>query len=182
MQFVTDELLTEAGVDAEIVNVGAADIVAALSRGDVDAAVMFESFYNGAEEALGDDYVEIPISPDLYTGNMLVAVQQSAIDENPEAVQALVDGLVKGADYVEANASDAQEKLISAAPTLTTDYLATVWDNYDFTPELPDALVALMVREGLWVQKQGNAGQGVTVDEDFFTPIVDTTFLDAARN
>lgn len=179
MQFVTNELLDSVKVSAEIVNVAPPDVVAALSRGDVDAAVMFESFYPGAKKALGDKYIEIPIDPATYTGNMVVAVSQKTIDSRPRDVQSLVNGLVKAARITSSDAEGSRRALLdSLGGVITAEYLASVWSDYDYSAVLSDDVRALMVREGLWVQEQGTAGAGLTIDAAFFAPHINSTFLD----
>ncbi len=181
MQFVTDELLRSAKVSAEVVNVAPPDIVAALTRGDVDAAVMFESFYPGAKKALGDKYTEIPVDPVMYTGNMVVAVSQRTIDSRRRDVQALVNGLARAARMTSSDAEGSQRALLDAVGgVLPADYLASVWSDYDYTAALSDDMRVLMVREGLWVQKQRKAGAGLTVDAALFAPHINSTFLDKA--
>jgi NitT/TauT family transport system substrate-binding protein len=178
IQFATDELLAESGINAEIVNVGPADLVSALARGDIDAAVPFESAYPAAQSTLGSDYLEIPIPKDVYTGNMIVAVSTEAATERADAVQALVTGLVQASDKVAEDPAAAQTALVDATGgTLTADYLSGVWDDYDYTPQLSDDLLALMVREGKWVQRQGTIGADLTIDDAYFKKYIDDSFL-----
>lgn len=182
MHFITGEALDSAGVSAEIVNVGPTDIVAAVSRGDVDAGVMFDSFYPAAETALGDDYVEIPVPPSLYTGHMLLVVSHTALTDRRDEVQKLVNGLVDAATIAEAEPAEGQATLLtSIGGSLSPAQLARMWANYDYTPRLDDELTTLLVREADWIQNNQNVGRGVTADTAFFETYVDATLLDEAR-
>lgn len=182
MQFLTDSLLSKNGIKAELTNVGAADIVSALARGDVAAAVMFETNYDVAKQTLGADYVDMPVSADIYTGHQILAVSKKKVDEDPGAVQGLVSGLVKASDKVKSDPETAQSELITATSgTLTKDYLKQVWDKYDYTPGVSAELKSLMTREGKWIQAQGKIGPGLTVNEEFFKPYLNDTFVTNAK-
>jgi NitT/TauT family transport system substrate-binding protein len=114
MHFLADQALDSAGVKATLVNVAPGDVVTALSRGDLDAGVMFESFYPAAKKALGSDYVEIPVSKDIYPGSLVVGVSPQVIKNKPKQVQALVNGLVKASDFIKKNPAAAQQAVSEA--------------------------------------------------------------------
>jgi NitT/TauT family transport system substrate-binding protein len=181
MQFMAEQVLTGAKVKAEMVNVAPPDTVAALARGDVDAAFMFESLYPGAKSALGDNYGEIPVSPEIYTGHMLVATTKKVVTERPQAVELLVKGLVQGTKNLTADPTAAQATLASyVGGAITPEYLASVWSDYAYDAELSPELTELMARQGAWVRDRGLVEGGPTPDVAFFTTHIDGSFLNKA--
>ena len=61
VNFYLDEILAEAGVEAEVVGAAPPDLVPALARGDLDAIVPFPTFYGAAASTLGADYAELRV-------------------------------------------------------------------------------------------------------------------------
>ena len=76
-EFATSVLFAEGGMLAQIVDLAPREIVPALARGDVDAAVMFPSMYAHAKQALGDDYREVVIKG--YTSHFLLATRPEVL-------------------------------------------------------------------------------------------------------
>ena len=63
------------------------------ARGDIDAAIMFPTFFGAAKKTLGDDYREI-IS-DLYVLHMVIAASGNVVEKDPALIEKFVSVLVK---------------------------------------------------------------------------------------
>ncbi len=151
--------LAAAGVSAEIVNVGPADLVPTLVRGDVDAAATFPSFYAGARRALGADIVEIPVRG--YQPTYLLAGSEAFIRTDADAVQRVLRALIRAEAAIAADLPAAQAAVGRVAGRAqTADAIRENWPDYQVRTVLDDALVGLMQRQGAWLVERG-AARGV---------------------
>ena len=158
MNFILDEFLEANSIDAEIVNIGPGDFTTALSNGDIDAGLMFDSFYAPTRQALGDDYTDIAVPADLYTGNMLLVVPDKLLADNPDRVRGLVDALDDATTRMEDDPESAQDTLVSTAGSrLDRDTVRERWQEYNYRPGMDDGLRGLMVREAEWISTQGDS-------------------------
>jgi NitT/TauT family transport system substrate-binding protein len=154
LHFLVLEGLKMDGVTASLVNVGPADMIPALVRGDVDAAATFPSAYQAAKRTLGDQYQEIPI-PGISQNFVLVASNTMAT-EKPEVVKRLLAVLLAGEKLVDADPKETQEASVrygkNAVPLAI---IQASWSSYSFRVQLDKATVDLMAREATWLRDQG---------------------------
>ena len=154
VDFLANLMLTRAGVSAEIVNAGPADLVPALVRGDIDAAVPFPNFYIAAKKTLGDAYREI-VSPDYYM-HFIIAASADALDKRSKTVEQFLAVLVKADQQVAADPSNAQAALARAMHgLLDLEAIKAVQPEYEYRVTLDTGLLDLMVEEGAWIVKRG---------------------------
>ncbi|MCU0537221.1 MAG: ABC transporter substrate-binding protein [Hydrococcus sp. Prado102] len=104
------QVLKEAGLskdDIEIVNLTADSAAAAYQAGKVDIVVTYAPFLQQANEAQKDgriiyDTSKMPAAiVDVYLFN------SKFIDENPQAIQVFVNGIIKGMEFLETNREEA---------------------------------------------------------------------------
>ncbi|ETX27699.1 ABC transporter substrate-binding protein [Roseivivax isoporae] len=177
VHFWLENELKAAGIEAEIVSVGPPDIVPALARGDIFAGAMFPSFYGGAQKTLGEAYREIPISS--YDTHFILVATQEIIDENPDAVTAVLDALIAAEDIVVSDPAASHEAVSRVlGGTLDTDEIAAASASYTFEIGLDDALVDLMVEQGVWINARGSI-KGDVPTRDSIGAYVDDSFLSA---
>lgn len=182
VHFWVENELKDAGVEAEIVSVGPPDIVPALARGDIFAGAMFPSFYGGAKKTLGDRYREIPISS--YNTRFILVAPQDLIDEKPEAVSAVLSALIEAEGIVTTDPAEAYAAVSRVlGGTLKADEVAAASGDYSFKANLDNALIDLMVDEGVWINARGSIKGDVPTKESIGA-YVDSSFLseiDASR-
>ena len=150
-EFATGVMLAEGGVASRIVDIGPAEIVAALARGDVDAAVMFPWLYERAKKTLGEDYREIGIKG--YTSHFLVATRPEVLLSHGISVVVLLDGLQRADAYIRAQPRSAREAILRAMgpSALRPEALVELWKELDYEVRLDEDLVALLQREAIWL-------------------------------
>lgn len=154
VDFLTNLMLTHAGIKAEIVNAGPSDLVPALIRGDIDAAVPFPNFYPAAKKSLGDAYREI-ILPDYYM-HFIIAASADVLEKRPNVVSPFLSALVKADLQVAKDASNAQTALARTMHgILDLDTIRAMHQEYDYEITLDTSLLDLMVAEGAWILKRG---------------------------
>lgn len=170
--------LRGAGVtNATIVNVGPADLVPALARGDIDAAFLFPQFYPLAKKVLGDRYRE-KRTPD-YQATFVLVASTNEIAQHPERVRAMLAGLVE-ADALVARDLPGTATVVSKAMNGITSAadLQALWADYKFGILLDRPLIALFDEEGHWVHTSGFV-KGPDPSVALFLSYVDPSFLRA---
>ncbi|MDN3722314.1 hypothetical protein QW131_31655 [Roseibium salinum] len=143
---------------------------------------MFPSFYGGAKEILGDKYQEIPISS--YETHFILVATQELIDDNPDAVTAVLSALVEAEEVVKADPTESHEAVSRVlSGTLKPEEVAEASANYSFNVSLDEALIDLMVDEGVWINQRGSI-KGDVPTRDSIGAYFDSSFLaeiDASR-
>ena len=175
--FALDWELDTAGVKAEVVNAAPPDIVPALSRGDVEAAVMFPSFFGQAKRVLGDKYREL-VTPG-YVTNMLLAGTADVIEKRPEQMKKLMAGLLKADALVAQDPAGTQDTIARVVgKVINVDAVRAAWPDYEYKVALDKDLLTLMVREGQWIVKRGSV-KNVEATEQLFRSYINDSALKA---
>ena len=168
VHFMLSRLLKEAGVTAEIVNVRPPDIVAALVRGDIDAAAMFPSFYGGAKRALAGRYRALRV--DSYRTRFIFVGTRAVIDDHPETTRAVLAALLEGEALVKADPAESHMAVDRVTKgRFEMDYIRSAWANYHHRMSLEEDLLELMVREGAWIASRGSI-KGVASTRALYRP------------
>ncbi|PZX15459.1 ABC transporter substrate-binding protein [Celeribacter halophilus] len=175
VHYMFEKEVAAADITVEILAVGPPDIVPALARGDVDAGVMFPSFYAGAKEVLGDAYQEVPV--DSYGTHFILVATQKMIDENPDVVTAVLASLYAGEQVVNSDPVASHQSVSNVlSGTLTPEEVAAASSNYNFNMQLDQEMLELMVDEGAWIIERGSIeGEPPTVES--IAPFIDGSFL-----
>lgn len=154
VHFLIGEALRREGVAAKLVNVGPADMIPALLRGDVDAATPFPSAYPAARRALGDAYQQVML-PDAAQSFVLVASERLAAGDQ-DLVARVLRVLLEGERLVDADPAESQEataRYVRGAVTL--EGIRSAWPEYEFRVQLDQGTLDLMVRAATWIVEQG---------------------------
>ena len=165
VNFALDTLLTEAGVTAEIVGAAPPDLVPALARGDLDAIVPFPTFYAAAAETLGDSYGALPIPG--YQVHYILAATPEMTGDRADELDAFLTALARADADVKSDPQAAMEAVsTSLQGAMSSEALASMWQDVDIGLELEQSLAELLVSEAGWILDQGvvNA-EAITLDE-----------------
>ena len=175
MQFGLETALGSVGLDGtdfELVALPVTGLAGALEKGDIDAAMPFDSFYAGFEEVLGDRYAEIPTVG--YSFHFILVADPNVSDDVIRRfLQALKDVDPQLADREQALANI----LESGGDRINPAYAEWAFFVYDYSLDLNQDLVDLLLAEGQWlVETQDIAGDPPA---DLFRSIVDPGPLEA---
>jgi NitT/TauT family transport system substrate-binding protein len=152
--YALDLELQKAGIKAEIVNVAPADIVPALARGDIDAAMMFPSFYGQARRILAERYTELRI-PD-YSTTFLLLGTLDVIEKRQALAAKVLKVLLKAEAIVASDAKSAQESIVKViGRAANADVIRTAWGEYEYRATIDAELLQLMTKEGQWIRERG---------------------------
>jgi NitT/TauT family transport system substrate-binding protein len=154
VDYYLSEVLKGAGVNAEVINASPVDLVPSLVRGDIQAAVLFPTFYAQAKKALGDDYRELRAPG--YQVHFIIAASQNALDGKPEMVKAFLGALAKADADVKADPKAATEAVAANMKgAMNVEGVQAMWKDVDIGMTLDDKLLSLLVSEGQWIVSKG---------------------------
>lgn len=151
--FLLGEALRKANVQATIVNVAPPDMIPALTRGDVAAAMMFPSAYGAARRALAANYQELML-PEAAQSFILIASERASAD--PAMIGKVLATLIEGEKLLAANEAESIEATARyVRGAVTAENIKAVWSDYEYRVQLDQGTVDLMVRAGRWIVEQG---------------------------
>lgn len=154
VEFFTYRLMAQLGAKPMIVNAGPADLLPALTRGDIDAAIMFPTFFGAAKKTLGDDYREI-IS-DLYVLHMVITASGTVVEKDPALIEKFVATLVKADAALKADAASAEQAVFTNMKgVMPLPALQDMWKEMEFKVKLDKDLPELLADEAGWIVDRG---------------------------
>ncbi|WP_424975903.1 ABC transporter substrate-binding protein [Dinoroseobacter sp. S124A] len=165
VNFYLDKILTEAGIEAELVSAAPPDLVPAVARGDVDAIVPFPSFYSAARTTLGEDYGELRVPG--YQVHYILSASPTMITERSEVLEAFMGALAKADADVKAD-PEAAIAAVSASMSgaMSPEDIAAQWEDVDIGLSLDTGLAELLVAEADWILAQGVVrGEAVSLED-----------------
>lgn len=178
--FYLDKLLKTSGTQSVIVNASPVDLVPALVRGDVDAAVTFPTFYSPAQKALGEQYQEL--RSDSYTPHFIISASTKVLQERPDVATRFMKALLKADNDLKQGHSNAQKAVINNMQGMIDEAtLQTMWQDTDFGISLDSTLVDLLVEEGQWIIDRGIVNGNAPSSTEFAT-YVNELPLEHAKN
>jgi len=161
-EFLTNLTLEKNGLKAEIVNLAPADIVPALERGDIQAAVPFPDYYGKAREILGERYREI-VSKD-YDAYMVVSASRKAIEQQPGDIKKFLAALLKASELIRNDPASAKAAVVAAAQgALSAATVDQAWAEYTFRLGFQTGLLDVLEAEAKWVEAKGII-KGASID------------------
>ena len=113
--------------DLEIVDMSAGDAGAAFVAGRVEAAVTWQPWLTKAEET---DFGKVLVSSDETPGVIVdsLGLRQDFVEQNPEAVQAIVDAWFDALQFAKDNPEEANEIMAAAMGQTKEEFEATLPD------------------------------------------------------
>lgn len=170
--YYLSEVLASGDVEAEIVNAASSDLVAALSRGDVDMIVPFPTYYGPAQAALGDEYQEWRAPG--YQTHYVLAVNSGMSEEKAAAMESFLGALLRANADVAADPDAAMDATAAAMQGIAPrEVLADLWADSVFQMQLGPDLAELLHGETEWILSQGVIrGEQPTMEDvtSFFDP------------
>ena len=152
-QMQADTALLGAHTQATIVSMAPPDIVAALARGDVDAAFAFAATYAVAQKVLGEKYHELRIpTPSTF---VLVATAD-VIANHPERMRAFLDGVRDGYEaFVRDRSGSAALVSTSVGGSISGPAIEALWTDYQFLHGVDSELPVDLLKDAQWIHQHG---------------------------
>ncbi len=137
--------------DVTMVDINPSESVGALTKGDVDAIIIWQPYANAIENALGNNAAIWPVQSSQETYIVEVA-KNDWISQHPDVVRRYIKALAQAEDYFVQH--PAQTKSMMQRKLNYTDaYMAAAWDKNQFSLLLDQSLILAMEDEARWMIK-----------------------------
>ena len=155
VHFFLHLFLLEHGISEDEIRlsfINAADLPAALARGEIDAFSMREPYIGQARAALGDN-AEVFAAPGLYSQSDQIVVTNSLLNARPQAVRKLLRALVRAERYVNENAEGAQQ-IVARFLGTSPDEISAIWPEFVPRVSLEQSLLLRLEDIGRWAVRR----------------------------
>lgn len=156
-EFFAAKYLDANGIPLDAVtykNIKPAEMVVALDKGDIDGFTIWQPFGWRAEEISGDKVHILSTGKGFFTEYMVTSTRRSLIENDPDAVAAMIQCTRKGAEYTAAHIDEASE-IVGRHFKIPADKVKqmVVVQNFDVTYDdkfrkAMDELNAFMISKG----------------------------------
>lgn len=161
--------------EVSLVDLRAPDIVAAITAGNVDAAITWEPFVYRAKEQLGEAFRVLPDQENTYY-HFVLAGFRTWISARRNQVTALLQALIDAEKYASDEPAAAQA-IIAERFDLDPGFVRETWSRYILEVTLQQTLISLMEQEARWRLDNGLDGINNTPD---FLRLIDSEPLETA--
>jgi NitT/TauT family transport system substrate-binding protein len=145
-QFLTFNRLSQQ--DITVVDMPQAELADAVSKGTIDAAVLFEPNAYLAVQRLGDTAVRIPIQSGQEINSLLYS-SGKLIRERPQAIERYLKAVVAAEEYV-AQHNDEAKQLVGRRLKYDDAYIGYIWPQFSFVVSMEQELLLAMDDEAQW--------------------------------
>lgn len=167
--YFATKFLSEANVDAELIQTGPAEIVTAIANGDVDVVAVFQPPLAKVIAALGPDAVELQ-GDEKYNQHSLYLTNADTLAAREADLSAFL-GAVRQADAPLTERDPAALTAVASATGLDEQLISGVVDEFQFTTQLGPELPADLADRARWAQSIGRVPADATIP-DYRTLIV----------
>lgn len=180
-EFFLGEILALNGLteeDVTLVNLRAPEVVEEISKGTIDAAMVWEPFVYKSKQALGENFVLLP-EQDSYYYHFVLAGKGKWIDTHQTEVRAVLRALIDAQLFAAEHPVEAQT-IIADRFRLDPAFVTDTWNKYVLEVTILQNLVSLMEQETQWLIEKGHAnGDGIP---DFLHVVDPAPLADVAPN
>jgi NitT/TauT family transport system substrate-binding protein len=140
--------------DVRLVNLKPEEMLAALTKGEVDATSTWQPTLGVLQKALGPNGVMFDgfDIQGIFTVTLNLAGRQEFVKARPETVSKTLRALVRGSEFVRAN-SDEARRITSAAVGVDEALLREIWDGYRYSVRLDQSLPIALEDTSRWAIK-----------------------------
>lgn len=134
--------------DVTLVNINASESVDAIVNGDLDAIIYFQPHVYAIKERLGDNGVSWPAQSNqlMFT---VMACRDNWARENPETLSRFLKSIAQAENYAINHPAKAKA-IVQKRLNYSDEYMATIWQDHQFSLSLDQSLLIAMNDEGRW--------------------------------
>lgn len=134
--------------DVEIFDLKPSEIIEAITKGDIDAALTWEPNIYTIRKRLGENVIIWPgqSGQDFF---FLLITKKDWLKSHTLEVERLLKVFIQAEQFIKNNEKEAKEFLKNRAK-YTSDYIDYVWEGLNFTVKLPQALLLVMEDQAQW--------------------------------
>lgn len=174
--YFATKFLTEAHVDAQLVQTGPAEVVTAITNHDVDVVAVFQPPLAKVVAALGSDAIELQ-GKDKYNQHSLYLANSDTVTNRQADLEHFLSA-IRRADAPLTNRDPAALGAVADATALSPSLIAKVSGEFEFKTQLGPELAADLADRARWAQGIGRIPQNAQIP-DYSTVIV-RSVLDGA--
>ncbi len=132
----------------EIFDLKPSEIIEAITKGDIDAALTWEPYIYNIKKRLRENAIIWPgqSGQDLH---FLLITKEDWLQSHSPAVKRLLRALIQAEQFIKNNEKEAMEFLKNRAK-YESDYVDYVWGGLNFRVKLPQALFLAMEDQARW--------------------------------
>ncbi len=139
--------------EVNIVYMKPTDLAQALINGEIDAISMRDPYTKYAKDVLADKAVEFS-ALGLYRKTFNLVAKKYFIDDRPEAIKKILQGILKAKEYIQKNRKESVE-IVARSLKMDRESIDSVWDDYNFSISLDQSLLVSLEDEARWAIEQG---------------------------
>ena len=118
--------------DVDVVNLGPADMVISLVKGDVDAFASWRPQPDNAKKEMGDGAIFLTQpDPPIFESLYLIVGMQELVEANPEAYERFMEAMVKADEYAASN-PEGTKACVAEISEVDTDTAESLMAGYAF--------------------------------------------------
>jgi sulfonate transport system substrate-binding protein len=156
-----------------IINLQPAELVDAIVRGDIDAAVSFEPYVYQMQQRMGGNAIVWPANLEQHSFYSITCTE-TRLQESPAIIEDLLASLLEAETFVNFHNEEAK-KIAQKQINYDDQYMNNEWQKHHFSVGLSQALITSMDDETRW--KIRNNLTAVTDGPDFSKYISSDTLL-----
>lgn len=146
--------------DVSTVSLSPKEMVPAMQRGTIDAAITWQPHVQSLREALGEGNAAT-FEGGVFDVYLLVVTQEKDLAEKERAIKKLLRALVLAEDWAEKNPA-AAKGLIAKRFSLDAEALEAQWQRMRLAVTLPQELLIAMDDEARWLRnREGGDNPGI---------------------
>jgi ABC-type nitrate/sulfonate/bicarbonate transport system substrate-binding protein len=146
---------------------------AAIIKGDIDAAALWQPLRFNAKAALKDQAIELRGNPP-YVARALVVVSEDYAAKHAPEITNFLKGLVEGENYAKSNPVEVQS-FLSKAVGIPANVLSGSWNDYKLGVSLSKDVISDIEKQGKWII--ATQSEFKTKPLPNYAEVVDPTFL-----
>jgi ABC-type nitrate/sulfonate/bicarbonate transport system substrate-binding protein len=153
----TSQAMTMAYLQSQGVNISKVTFVnqpppalqAALTKGDIDAAGLWQPLRFNAKTALKDNAVELRSNPP-YKARALVVVREDYAKNHQQEISKFLTAMIEAENYAKTNQQEAQATL-SKEVGIPANVLSAAWSEYNLNVSMSKDLLTGLEKQGKWI-------------------------------
>jgi NitT/TauT family transport system substrate-binding protein len=135
------------------VHLNTAEIISAIQKGEVDAAVVFHPYLAKLQAEMGDT-IRTFYADKLYSARLVLVGKAGYVDSHPQELQRVLRGLLAGAASIAADPVAAR-LIVGAALKVDDTLMVKMFDPEDFDVSLKQAQLLALEDQTRWAMAQG---------------------------
>ncbi len=159
--------------EIEILSQKPEDMPAALESRSVDAISIFDPFAYIAEKRMGGNAITFK-APDIYSELYVLDARPEQIANQPEIIEAILRGLVRGAEFIKNNPEESKQ-ILQKYTKLDREIIDGVWNNFSFKPALTQELLDYWNEQAAWAKETEKVRMDTKIPD--FRKIIEDRFL-----